>query len=143
MLRFSGTPGAVPAAAGRRAGAEALGDEHLAAVLDLGRQVDLAQVRARGRSAGAADRVVDPRARAHAVDARRADRAGHVDGDRAAPLAAAVHPDRRRRPTPALAATAAREVPRAEQGNGDDGERAGGELARGEIGHGSKLRGAA
>ena len=44
---------------------------------------------------------------------------------------------------PALAAAAAREMPRAEQGDGDDGERAGGELARGEVGHGSKLRGAA
>jgi hypothetical protein len=34
-------------------------------------------------------------------------------------------------------------MPRAEQGDGDDGERDGGEVARREVGHGSKLRGAA
>jgi hypothetical protein len=34
-------------------------------------------------------------------------------------------------------------MPRAEQGDGDEGERDGGELARGEVGHDPKLWGAA
>ena len=48
------------AAAARRARAR---DEDLAAVLELGRAVDLAQVGAAGRAARALERVLDPLAR--------------------------------------------------------------------------------
>ena len=139
VLRLSGAPGGVSAGTPRGGRADPLRDEYLAAVLDLGRQVDLAQVGTRGGASGPADGIVDPGTRAHPVDARPADGAGDVDDDRAAPSRRPPGSAGGRRPRPALAATPARELPRAEQRDGDDGERTGREATRGEIGHGTKL----
>ena len=58
--------------------------DDLAAVLDLGREVERAELGAPGRPAGLPNRVVDPRARGHAVDAGTPDLAGDVDQRRPA-----------------------------------------------------------
>ena len=83
VLRLTGWSGAGRGGRGRgcrRRGLDArTRDEDLAAVLELGGAVDLAQVGAAGRAAGALERVLDPLARREPVDARLLDRAGDVD----------------------------------------------------------------
>ena len=76
-------------AAGRRR--RALGDEHLAAVLELRREVHRGQVGAPARPARAAQRVVDARARGQPVHARPPHGARDVHGHAAAAGALDAH----------------------------------------------------
>jgi hypothetical protein len=99
VLRLSGWPGAGSGAAAPPAdapaaevGARPLRHQHLAPVLELGREVQAAEVGAPRRPAGALHRIVDPRARSQPVHARIPDRAGDVYHQPAA--AAAILGDR-------------------------------------------------
>ena len=126
-------------AGGRRRPRDPAGDDDLAAVLDLGGEVDLRQVGPRRGAAGAADRVVDPGAGAHPVDAGLADRARHVHDDATRRRRVVIRDgDRgcggRRRLGPA-----ARHVPAAEHEQGDQRETEGGQLAGRDFGHGTTV----
>ena len=94
---------AAPAAAARRAQRH----QDLAAVLELGGEVERGEVGAAAGAAGAADGVDDPRARRQPVDARPPHGARDVDGHpRRATAALLPHPDRRRGAAPARSLTA-------------------------------------
>ena len=119
VLRLSGCPGAgagAGRAAGRRraaAAARPLRHEHLPPVLELGREVEPAEVGPPRRAARARDRVVDPRARAQPVDARSRTAPATCTTE---PPAAAVLLDRdRRRRLAAAGAAAALSAPAAPQ----------------------------
>ena len=123
VLTLSGTPGGGAAAVA-------------VPVPALGGQVDLAQVRPPGGTTGAADRVVDPRVRPHAVHAGLTHRTGDMDDDRAAARGAVLHPDRGGRSRSRLRAAVARQMPDGEDREHERGEGAGSQLAGRDLGHG-------
>ncbi len=146
VLRLIGCAGAVvpagaavagPAAAGARRGSRRPHwDEDLATVLELRRAVDLAQIGACRRAAGALERVLDALARRQAVDAGVLDRARDVD-DHATPAGTAPLDRDRRHGWRGRVRSGSRtsQVPGREQQQEQCGRGPGGEVARVAVGH--------